>query len=383
MAELFEALKEGIAASWESWSWYYSNAIVATMLFSFVVVAWRLSKRPYWRLAARETMKRRIAVVSFGILCVYVTIALLDSIGHYKPVLDRNGEPIIANDGKPVEIGESILDYLLTPLREAKETTYSSPFADKQFTSEITLLESGVPAQIHPALKHPGRHFLGTDKTGEDVLYQAFKAIRTGMILGLLTTAIVVPFAIFFGVVAGYFGGWVDDAIQYLYTVLSSIPSVLLIAAFVLIFGRGLMQLCIIMGITSWTGLCRVLRGETLKLREMEYVQSAEAMGVSRWTIIQRHLVPNVMHVVLITVVLGFSNRVLAEAVLTYIGIGVGADTYSWGRMINDARLELARDPMIWWRLVAAFTFMMGLVLPANIFGDALRDALDPRLRTE
>jgi peptide/nickel transport system permease protein len=150
-----------------------------------------------------------------------------------------------------------------------------------------------------------------------------------------------------------------------------------------MIFGRGLPQLCIIMGITSWTGLCRVLRGETLKQREMEYVQSAEAMGAPALRILRRHIVPNVLHIVLITVVLGFSGRVLSEAALTYIGIGVGAETYSWGRMINQALRELARDPAIWWNLAAAFVFMLGLVLPANIFGDALRDALDPRLRTQ
>jgi peptide/nickel transport system permease protein len=120
-----------------------------------------------------------------------------------------------------------------------------------------------------------------------------------------------------------------------------------------------------------------------LKLREQEYIQACEAMGVSRFKIIARHIVPNFMHIVLITTILGFSDRVMAEAVLSYIGIGVGADTISWGSMINDARLELARDPVIWWKLAAAFIFMVGLILPANLFGDAVRDALDPRLKTQ
>jgi peptide/nickel transport system permease protein len=184
-------------------------------------------------------------------------------------------------------------------------------------------------------------------------------------------------------VIAGYFGGIIDDIVQYIYTTLSSIPGVLLIMAFMIIVGQGLPQLCIIMGITAWTGLCRVLRGETLKLREMEYVQSAEAMGVARWRILTRHIVPNVLHLVLISTVLAFSGNVMVEAALAFIGIGVGSDVYSWGGMINDARLELARDPVIWWKLSAAFFFMLGLVLPANIFGDAVRDALDPRLRTQ
>jgi peptide/nickel transport system permease protein len=144
-----------------------------------------------------------------------------------------------------------------------------------------------------------------------------------------------------------------------------------------------LVYLCVIMGITSWTGLCRLIRAEVLKLREIEYVQAADAFGIARATIIIRHLVPNVMHIVLISIILRFSGLVLAEAVLAYVGIGVDPSMQSWGNMINQARLELARDPIVWWNLLAAFVFMLGLVLPANAFGDAVRDALDPRLRTQ
>jgi peptide/nickel transport system permease protein len=135
------------------------------------------------------------------------------------------------------------------------------------------------------------------------------------------------------------------------------------------------------MGITGWVGLCRVLRGETLKLREREYVQAALALGVSKFRVLARHIVPNLMHLVLISVVLRFSMLVLAEAVLSYIGVGVGPETYSWGSMINQARSEMGREPIVWWNLAAAFVAMFALVLPANLFGDALRDALDPSLR--
>ena len=229
--------------------------------------------------------------------------------------------------------------------------------------------------------------------------------MRTGVVIGAGTTIIIIPFAIFFGLIAGFYGGIIDDVIQYIYTTLSSIPGVLLIAAFMLLFGTGgyqgglvkegdtflgffvlndrLFWLCLIMGITSWTDLCRLLRGETLKLREMEYVQAARAFGVSRIRVIARHLIPNVMHLVLITMVLQFSGLVLAEAVLSYIGIGVGPEMGSWGNMINTARMELSREPIVWWNLAGAFVFMFALVLPANIFADAVRDALDPRLRTK
>jgi len=241
-------------------------------------------------------------------------------------------------------------------------------------------------------------HVLGTDKVGQDVLYLALKSIRTGLVIGTLTTLIMLPFAVALGVAAGHFGGWVDDVVQYIYTTLSSIPGVLLIAAAILslqvyiannpelfetISERAdlrLLFLCAILGITSWTGLCRLLRGETLKLRELEYVQAAKAFGVGNTKIITKHILPNVMHIVLIVVVLDFSSLVLAEAVLSYVGVGVDPSTNSWGNMINSARLEMAREPVVWWSLVAAFVFMFVLVLSANLFSDAVRDAFDPKV---
>ncbi|MFI3189041.1 peptide ABC transporter permease [Crenothrix sp. D3] len=244
-------------------------------------------------------------------------------------------------------------------------------------------------------------HVLGTDKVGEDVFYQAVKSIRTGLVIGTLTTLIMLPMAIIFGILAGFFRGWVDDVIQYIYTTLNSIPSVLLIAASILMVqvymanheadftsvvvrsDTRLLFLCLILGVTSWTGLCRLLRAETLKLREMEYVQAAYALGVKQHTILIRHILPNVMHIVLISVVLDFSSLVLAEAVLSYINIGVDPTTFSWGNMINGARLEMAREPIVWWSLTAAFVFMFALVLAANLFADTVQDAFDPRRGTQ
>ena len=265
----------------------------------------------------------------------------------------------------------------------------------------MLLTAGGVLAVALPlAILSTRYHVMGTDKVGQDVFYQVLKSIRTGLVIGTLTTLVMLPFAILLGVMAGYFRGWIDDVIQYIYTTLNSIPGVLLIVAAVLItqawMDRNpemfetvsqradvrLLFLCLILGITSWTGLCRLLRGETLKLRELEFVQAARAFGVSDWRIITRHLVPNVMHIVLITVVMEFSGLVLAEAVLSYVGVGVDPSMISFGTMINNARLELARDPMVWWSLAAAFVFMFVLVLCANLFSDSVRDAFDPRVRS-
>jgi len=240
-------------------------------------------------------------------------------------------------------------------------------------------------------------HVFGTDKVGQDVLYQSLKSIRTGLVIGTLTTLVMLPLAVSMGIAAGYFRGWIDDVIQYIYTTLNSIPGVLLIAAavlmlqvymnnnpenFVTIAERAdmrLLFLCIILGVTSWTGLCRILRGETLKLREAEYVLASRALGTSNFSILHRHIMPNLMHIVMIAVVLDFSGLVLAEAVLSYVGVGVDPSMISWGNMINSARLEMARDPVVWWSLTAAFVFMFVLVLAANLFADVVRDAFDPR----
>jgi peptide/nickel transport system permease protein len=406
-------------------------------------------RREDWQVALRQVAVNRAAMISFCILGCYATIGFLDTL-HFRVVSSSTptGEGI-----------QSILDLLCAPLVERTEKTYSAPFATHLFAKETIQTPDGRQIRDYPRLQYAGNHLpnpdekwfdigkrilmglgwglasgvglllvtlwlkkrlwlgvflliaavvvaevivlsqsyhiLGTDKTGQDVLYLALKSVRTGLIIGTLTTLIVTPFAILCGVLAGYVGGWVDDGIQYVYSTLDSIPEILLIAAAMLIFQVGLREeetiisadkrliyLCVIMGITSWTGLCRLIRAEVLKLREVEYVQAADAFGVSRGRIMLQHLVPNVMHIVLISIVLRFSGLVLAEAVLAYVGIGVDPSMQSWGNMINQARLELARDPVVWWTLFAAFIFMLGLVLPANLFGDAVRDALDPRLRT-
>ncbi|WP_043372473.1 ABC transporter permease [Methyloversatilis universalis] len=244
-----------------------------------------------------------------------------------------------------------------------------------------------------------GYHVFGTDKVGQDVLYLSLKSVRTALLIGTLTTLVTLPLSIALGLIAGFRSGWGDDAIQYLYTVLNSIPGVLLIAAMVLMMqvvidthpewfetaaeraDARLLALCFILGLTSWTGLCRLLRAETLKLRELDYVQAARAFGVADARIMARHLLPNLMHIVLIALVMDFSGLVLSEAVLSYIGIGVDSTQNSFGTMINAARLELSREPVVWWSLAAAFVLMLALVLAANLFADAVRDAFDPRFQ--
>ncbi len=450
------------------WVILWTDALLYLLVGVALLGVWQVRRSPHLLDNWRRVVRNPLGMVAAVVLGVYVIIGLADSI-HVRA----------AADGQVV----SLLDLLLTPLRESTETSYSAPFATHGFTKVSVTHDDGTVSRAYPRLAHGGAHLerpeergrdilvralkalgiaalvwlalaataagrvahrrapgwraavgimaggrdvlpwrallatvgvllallflavelapryhvLGTDKVGQDVFYQTLKSIRTGLVIGTLTTLVMLPFAIGLGVAAGYFGGLVDDVIQYVYTTLNSIPGVLLIAAAILTVqiylanhadalgtledraDLRLLALCIILGITSWTGLCRLLRAETLKLREVEYVQAALGFGVSHTGIITRHVVPNLMHIVLITVALDFSGLVLAEAVLSYVNIGVDPTTNSWGNMINSSRLEMAREPVVWWNLAAAFVFMFTMVLAANVFADAVRDAFDPR----
>ena len=282
------------------------------------------------------------------------------------------------------------------PWRDAAASVWRNDGVVPWRTALLTTLVIGALAGATAALMNR-YHVLGTDLTGNDVLYQSLKSIRTAFVIGGLATIATLPVAVSFGIMAGYLRGWVDEAIQYLYAVLSSVPNVLLIAACVLmvqvfldkhpeLFETGveradlkLFLLCAVLGLTGWTGLCRLLRGETLKLRELEYVQAATAFGVSDARIMARHIMPNVAHLMLIVTVLEFSSLILYEAVLSYVGVGVDPSMNSFGGMINLARSEMSRDPVVWWSFASAFGFMVTLVLAANLFADGVRDAFDPR----
>lgn len=307
-------------------------------------------RQPLWAEAFRRISRHGLALVALAILLLYSGVALLDSIGW--------------QDG-PNAPRKTVIDRLF---ERPKERTYSAPLAT---------MTTGEPTP-RPLM---GKHLLGTDGVGDDVLYITLKGCRTALIIGGLTSLIVTPLALLFGMLAGYFGRRTDDAIQFVYTVLDSIPGILLLIALLMVLGRGLVQMCIALGVTSWVGLCRLTRGEMLKHRDREYVRAARALGVSHTRILWRHVLPNLLPLVIISVTLGFSGLVLSEAILSYLGLGLEG-IGSWGNMIDGARLELAREPVLWWNLAAASTALFLLVLAFNIFGDALRDAIDPRLRS-
>jgi len=333
------------------------NGIVAGLLLGLALAAFRLRSNRLWRDAGRELWRRRR--LALLVVTAFVAVALCDSIAWVGGG-DSGGDDTLARH-RP----RSLLDRVFPA--EFRERSYSAPLAGVEFYG-------GAP------LDHPGMHLLGTDILGRDVLHLTLRGARVALLIGGLTSLIAIPLALLVGVSAGYFGGRLDDAVFFLMSVLASIPSLLLLITLVMVLGRGPVQVCIALGVTSWVAFARVLRGETLKLREQDYVQAARTLGVSELGIVWRHILPNLTHLVVIHFVLLFSGLVLAEAVLAWLGLGIDG---SWGQMIDQARDELAREPVVWWNLAAASAALFSLILAFNLVGDAVRDILDPRTAAE
>jgi peptide/nickel transport system permease protein len=331
---------------WEHW--VTQDLMVAG---SFAIVFFLLrsgTRNERWQRAWQRMKRDILGLIALGVVVLYLFVGSLE---------------MLRIPGGPAGT-RSILDALTSGV--PAEKSYSAPLAEE-------LLVSSKNEKLE------GRHLLGTDVLGKDVLVQTLKACRTALVIGGITSAIYIPLGALLGILAGYYRRWVDDLVQYIYSTLASIPEVLLLVAILMVLGKGLGNMSIALGITAWVTLCRLIRGETMRQAERPYVAAARALGQSHWKIIVRHLLPNVMHLVLISAVLGFSGIVLAEAILSYLGVGVPIGTASWGAMIDDGRTELARDPLVWWNITSAATALFILVLSLNLLGDSLRRAFDPK----
>jgi len=229
---------------------------------------------------------------------------------------------------------------------------------------------------------------LGTDWSGKSVLTKVLLGAKTSLTVAVMANVIAVPMGMILGALAGYYSGKIDAVIVWLLVTLASIPGIIRLMAIkyafqgITVWGldlSGIHGLYIALAMTSWIGTCRLVRAEVMKIRELDYVLAARAIGTPGVVILFRHVLPNVMHLGIINFSLGFVGAIKAEVILSYLGLGVGVGTPSWGSMINAARMDLFIGR--WWELTAAVTAMFFLVLALNIFGDRLRDALDPRLR--
>jgi len=301
-----------------------------------------------WQIAWRQLRRNRLAMVCLGIIVLYAGIAVYAEGTYWYYRLAQQTAPYRAVD-------------------------FTHRFAD-------------------PSLSHP----LGTDALGRDVFRQVVQGTRVAFEVGILTSLIAIPIAVLLGAFAGYFGRKTDDAVVYTYTVFDSIPGLLFIFAVNIVirgllthtpsgqtlsryFDPGVIAVALGIGLTTWVGLCRLIRGEYIKHRDRQYVLAAQALGTSPVAIMFRHILPNVLHLVIINFSLRFPGAILTEVVLSYLGIGVAGEP-SWGIMISDAKIRLWQGR--WYELGGATLAMFFIVLAFNLFGDALRDALDPKLRT-
>ena len=327
-----------------------------------------------WTLAWRRFLRDRLGVGCLAIVAAFVVVALASATGLIASDWSREtgvsyAPPNFLGSAAPEEVAPSAV-------RDdaPEEIDVRDPLAEE--LAEIRKALTGRSAVESKKAELP----LGGDKWGRDVLLKLAKGTETSLLVGLSAALLATVLGTLFGAQAGYFGGRVDDFFNWLYSVLTSIPYLLLILAIAAVLNqKGTSTVVLILGLTGWTGIFRLVRAEYLKHKVREYVLAAGTMGASDMRRMFAHILPNVSHVVLVQLSLHVVLFIKSEVILSFLGFGVGVETVSWGSMLNEAQSELLIGK--WWQLAAATAAMAVLVTAFSLFTDALRDALDPRLK--
>ena len=221
------------------------------------------------------------------------------------------------------------------------------------------------------------KYWLGTDKFGRDILSRLIIGTRVSLAVGLIAVLISLTLGIILGALAGYYRGWVDEVIMWLVNVTWSIPTLLLVFAITMAMGKGFWQIFIAVGLTMWVSVARLIRGQVMAIKEMEYVQAARALGLKNSRIILRHILPNILGPVMVIAASNFATAIIVEAGLSFLGIGIQPPQPSWGLMIKENyNFIITHNPML--ALMPGFAIML-LVLAFNLLGNGLRDAVDVR----
>jgi ABC-type dipeptide/oligopeptide/nickel transport system permease subunit len=331
-----------------------------------------------WVLAWRRFRRDRVGVVSLAVVLLFVALALASAVGLVAADWQREAGVSYA---PPSLLGadratpsRAIPAPDARPAPDSIEPAIEDPLRDILAQLQQELAGGGGSAARAATLP------LGGDKWGRDVLLKTLKGTETSLLVGLAAALLATFIGTLFGAYAGYVGGRADDFFNWLYSVLTAIPYLLLILAVAAVLGqKGTSTVILILGLTGWTGIFRLVRAEYLKHKSREYVQAADAIGASHRRRMFVHILPNVSHVVLVQLSLHVVLFIKSEVILSFLGFGVGVDTVSWGSMLNEAQNELLIGK--WWQLAAATTAMAVLITGFSLYTDALRDALDPRLK--
>jgi oligopeptide transport system permease protein len=327
-----------------------------------------------WHAAWRRFKTDRVGLVSAGIVIAFLVLILaswlgLVAKGWQNEVGVANAPPTVLGPRPPEAIGT-----IEVPKGPNVDLSAVDPLAPRY-------AEWDAAAQKYRTTETPKAETLplGGDRLGRDVLSKAIKGTEISVFVGVLAAVVATLIGTVLGAFSGFFGGKVGDLLEWLYNVFESIPGILLIFAFAAVFGRGILTVVLILGLTGWTGLYRQVRAEFLKHGAREYVRSAEAIGASATSRMFKHILPNISHVILVRMSLLVVGFIKAEVILSYLGLGVGVEDVSWGTMLAEAQSELILG--YWWQLAAATVFMAVFVTAFSLLADAVRDALDPKLR--
>jgi oligopeptide transport system permease protein len=327
-----------------------------------------------WHATWRRFRRDRVGVVSLAVVAAFLLLITASALGLVARDWQREVGVPFANPG--------FLGPTPAPSMERPEAAHS-PRVDLSRIDPLApryaeWAERAERAKVEEAPRADTLPF-GGDRLGRDVLSKAVKGAEVSIFVGVMAALLATLIGTSLGAVAGFVGGVAGDVLEWVYNVFTSIPGILLIFAFAAVLGRGTGTVVLILGLTGWTGIYRLVRAEFLKHRTRDYVRAAEAIGAGALSRMFRHILPNVSHVVLVQLSILAVGFIKAEVILSYLGLGVSIDQVSWGTMLADSQVELLLGH--WWQLAAATAFMAVFVTAFSLWTDAMRDALDPKLR--